>query len=214
MKTKKILFSLLFFVMALSLNAQDYAELYLIRDNSSLVSGNSHEIIVNYVSLEQLANDGYFYIQIPVGRNIIKTNTVYVNYSNSNQKNNFSFGSNNSFSGSSATTVQTSLGLTIIATAGEKYYVQIKEIPLPKLSLVKKDKNKAKIDKKIAEAKINLMGEFDLKESSPSMQSYQKPAQAEPEAEDPVETSGNEAAESPTEESNPKLRMLRSMQGK
>ena len=68
MKNKKILFSLLFFVMALSLNAQDYAELYIIRDNSSLVSGNSHEIIVNYVSLEQLANDGYFYIQIPVGR--------------------------------------------------------------------------------------------------------------------------------------------------
>lgn len=196
---KKILICFLGLFCTLTIYAQDYAELYIIRDNVSVVSGNSHEIIVNNVTLSSLPNEGYFYIQIPLGRNVIKSNTVYVNYSN-NQ---------------AGTTMQTSLGATLTAVAGQKYYIQLKEVPFPKFSVVEKEKAKLKLEAKIAEGKVDLMGEFDVKDSAPSMQTYKKPEVAETN-----ETQSEESAtpapqeqQVPQEESNPRLRMLRSMQG-
>lgn len=193
-------FFLVFLVLlcALGLYAQDYAELYILRDNVSIVSGNSHEIIINNVTLSTIPNNGYFYVQIPVGRNVVKSNTNYINYSQSQ-----------------GVAMQTTLGTTITAVAGQKYYIKLLEVPLPKFSVVEKEKAKLKLEAKIAEGKVDLMGEFDVKDSAPSMQTYKKPEVAETN-----ETQSEESAtpapqeqQVPQEESNPRLRMLRSMQG-
>ena len=205
MKTKRFLIGCVLLVMSLAVYAQDYAELYLIRDNVSLVSGNSHEVVINGVALSYLPNDGYFHIQIPVGRNVIKTNTSYVDYSSSSQ---------NSFGGQrSGVTRQTSLGTTIMAEAGAKYYVKIIEVPLPKLSLVKKEKAIEKIDKKIEEGKLNLMGEYDVTEVSPTVQKVSKSAPVEEKVES-VSTSEQEEQQqtAPQKSADPRMRMLQSMQ--
>lgn len=147
MKRKRINLVLCLLFSSILCFAQDYAELYIYRDNSSLFAGNNHEVSVNGTYLTAVPNENYIVVKIPAGKNTLSSYSSYMSYDNNGN----------------GTPRRTYISLILQnVELGNKYFVQIKDFMTPAFTYIKKEKEIKKIEKKIAKEDLGLIGEFNL----------------------------------------------------